>query len=610
MDVVVFDIETDGFNPTKIHVFSWDDGSGVVQSTSSYERMREVLEGANAICGHNVTQFDLPVLERLTGAVPKGMIVDTLPLSWYLNHKYMRHGLADYGERYGVPKPKVEDWVGLTYEEYKHRCEEDVKINSRLWKELRSKLNRLYKGDYTNLVNYLTFKMECLRDQEAYGWKLDVTKAQHLHDKLLEEKQHKEDALSRAMPEKIMTMIRNPPKNMHKKDGSLSAHGERWKQTLADNFMPTTTMAPITVVVGSEAGNPSSHVQIKDWLWSLGWKPRTFDYKKGENYGEERKIPQVRDGDDLCESVRDLMEVEPAIGLLDGLTVVNHRLSVVKGFLESHVDGWLYAGAHGLTNTFRFKHKKPLVNLPGVDKPYGEDIRGCLIAPDGEKLIGCDMVSLEDTTKRHYIQPLDPEYVAEMSHEGFDSHLDLARHAGEVTQDQIDQHNSGVINLKAVRKNYKAANYACVYGVGEVTLGRQTGLPKGKAKKLIEAYWERNWAVKKVADSRKVREINGEKWILNEVSGFWHSLRAEKDRWSTTNQSTGVYCFDTFVALVRAKGLRVIGQFHDEVAVQSDSPEDVILVLNECCEKLNAKLKLNVPLGIDYSVGDNYAEVH
>ena len=237
MDVVVFDIETDGFNPTKIHVFSWE-SNGVVQSTSSYERMREVLEGASAVCGHNIVQFDLPALERLTGAVPKGMIVDTLPLSWYLNHKYMRHGLADYGERYGVPKPKVEDWVGLTYEEYKHRCEEDVKINSRLWKELRSKLNRLYKGDYTNLVNYLTFKMECLRDQEAYGWKLDVTKAQHLHDKLLEEKQHKEDALSRAMPEKIMTMVRNPPKNMHKKDGSLSAHGERWKQTLADTLCP------------------------------------------------------------------------------------------------------------------------------------------------------------------------------------------------------------------------------------------------------------------------------------------------------------------------------------------------------------------------------------
>lgn len=437
---IVFDIETDGFDATKIHVFSWDDGSGVVQSTSSYERMRAILEGATAVCGHNIVTFDLPVLARLTGANPKGMIVDTLPLSWYLNHKYQRHGLGDYGERYGIPKPKVGDWVGLTYEEYRHRCEEDVKINKRLWYELEKKLKRLYRSEgYDSLINYLAFKMGCLRDQKDYGWRLDVAKAQHLFDTLSAEKEEKEFALSRAMPKKILTAVKSPPKKgLYNQDGSLSVYGERWKQLLSDNYMPASTMTPITVVTGDELGKPSSHIQIKDWLWSLGWQPRTFDYKQGENYGEERKIPQVRDGEDLCASVKDLIKVEPAIGLLDGLTVVNHRLGVVKGFLESHVDGWLYAGAHGLTNTFRFKHKKPLVNLPGVDKPYGEDIRGCLIASEGNTLIGCDMVSLEDTTKRHYIQPLDPEYVAEMSHKGFDPHLSLSVFSGVITKEEYE----------------------------------------------------------------------------------------------------------------------------------------------------------------------------
>ena len=609
--MIIFDIESDGFDATKIHVFSWaDESDGVVHSTNSVERIREVLSGANGVIGHNIIQFDLPALKRLTGAVPNGMIVDTLPLSWYLNYKYMRHGLAEYGERYGVPKPKVEDWHGLTYEEYRHRCEEDVKINLKLWKDLKRKLERLYKGDYTKLLNYLAFKMECLRDQKEYGWRLDVAKAQHLYDKLDEEKQLKEIALARAMPEKVLTTVRNPPKVMHKKDKSLSEHGKRWKQLLKDNYMPPSTMTPLTVVTGSEQGNPGSHVQIKDWLYSLGWKPKTFDYKQGEKFGEERKIPQVRDGDELCDSVKALEKVEPAIGLLDGLTVIQHRLSVVKGFLESHKDGWLVAEAHGLTNTFRFKHKKPLVNLPGVDKPYGEEIRGCLIAPEGSQLIGCDMTSLEDTTKRHYMQPLDPEYVADMSQVGFDPHLDLAKHAGEVTQEQIEQHNSGKINLTALRKGYKAVNYGAVYGQKELGLSRSTGMPVSKAKRLLEGYWQRNWAVKKIAESRKVREFDGEKWILNEVSGFWHSLRAEKDRWSTTNQSTGVYCFDTFVALTVARGLKVIGQFHDEVIVASTDVERDKKILDECCEALNTKLKLNVPLGIDYTHGDNYAGVH
>ena len=64
----------------------------------------------------------------------------------------------------------------------------------------------------------------------------------------------------------------------------------------------------------------------------------------------------------------------------------------------------------------------------------GAEIRGCLIAPEGYTLCGADMTSLEDTTKRHYMKPYDPAYVEEMSKEGFDPHLDLAKHAGAVTQ--------------------------------------------------------------------------------------------------------------------------------------------------------------------------------
>jgi len=607
----VFDIETDGIDATKIHVLAWMDDDGVVHHTNDYVSMRRFFADAETLIGHNIIMFDIPVVERLLDIEVNATLIDTLPISWYINHKHVRHGLADYGERYGIPKPKVDDWENLTYEEYAHRCSEDVKINARLWDDLKRKLERLYRSEgYDKVVSYLGFKMQCASDQEEYGWRLDVDKAQALFEHLTKEKEDKEIALSDAMPRRVLTQVKSPPKNMYKKDGSLSAHGERWKQLLSENFMPPSTMTPITVVVGSEPGNPSSHEQVKDWLWSLGWKPKTFKYVKGEEYGKERKIPQVKDGDELCESVKDLIEVEPAIGLLDGLSVINHRLGIVKGFLETHKDGWLVAGVAGLTNTFRFRHRKPLVNLPGVDKPYGEDIRGCLMASQGNTLIGCDMVSLEDTTKRHYMQPLDPDYVEDMSIEGFDPHLDLAKHAGEITQEQIDKHNAGEINLKALRKGYKAANYACVYGVKETTLSRQTGLSKAAAKKLINAYWERNWAVKKVADSRKVREINGEKWIYNDVSGFWHSLRADKDRWSTTNQSTGVYCFDTFVALIKRNGVRVVGQFHDEVIIDSDNPERDIETLNSCCELLNQKLSLNVPLGIDYETGKNYAEVH
>jgi hypothetical protein len=77
-----------------------------------------------------------------------------------------------------------------------------------------------------------------------------------------------------------------------------------------------------------------------------------------------------------------------------------------------------------------------LANIPGVDKPWGKEIRSCIIAPDGYVICGSDMVSLEDTSKRHFIQPLDPDYVAEMQQEGYDPHLSLAVFAGVITLEE------------------------------------------------------------------------------------------------------------------------------------------------------------------------------
>ena len=57
----------------------------------------------------------------------------------------------------------------------------------------------------------------------------------------------------------------------------------------------------------------------------------------------------------------------------------------------------------------------------------------------------------------------------------------------------------------------------------------------------------------------------GKKWIFNPVSQFWYSLRAEKDRFSTLNQSTGVYCFDQWIKRVRKKGIIINLQMHDEI---------------------------------------------
>jgi DNA polymerase I-like protein with 3'-5' exonuclease and polymerase domains len=307
------------------------------------------------------------------------------------------------------------------------------------------------------------------------------------------------------------------------------------------------------------------------------------------------------------------MEDNKQVQVLDGLTVLQHRLGILKGFLECERDGYVKAEIAGLTNTLRFRHQKPLVNLPGVDKPWGMEIRGCLTAPDGYLLCGADMTSLEDTTKRHYMHPYDPDYVAEMSQSGFDPHLDLAKHAGAVTQSDIDEYNKGnKPELKNMRKNYKVVNYSATYGVGAAKLSRETGMTIPQAQTLLDAYWQRNWSVKAFSESQPVRKINEEMWVQNPVSKFWHSLRFEKDAFSTINQSTGAYCFDRWVALYRSHRSNIVGQFHDESinVVKKGDENEHTTALQWAIKKLNEQLKLNVDLGIDIQYGQNYAEVH
>jgi uncharacterized protein YqgV (UPF0045/DUF77 family) len=615
--MTVFDIETDGLldDLTKIHVLSYSyDGKEIV-STGDYDEMREFFNTHHYLIGHNIIRFDIPAVEKVLGIKVGAKLVDTLALSWYLNHHRIKHGLEGYGEDYGVPKPVIKDWNSLTYEDYAHRCQEDVKINSRLWRDIWNKLSKLYQdeGEVDRIIQYLSFKMDCAREQETLGWKLDVDRCQTAYDEIMRLKNEKEEQLADAMPKRVLTRVKTQPKrDKYKKDGTLSSDWKEWIDLCKEQKMGEDTKS-LTIITGEERANPNSIDQVKYWLFGLGWKPKTWKFVRDNTTGQERMIEQVRKDGELCESVLDLVDADPAVGLLDGLTVLSHRAGILKGFLESHRDGWLKAEIAGLTNTLRFKHMKPLVNLPGVDKPYGDIIRGVLTCPEGHTLCGSDMTSLEDTTKRHYMKPLDPDYVEEMSREGFDPHLDLALFAGDITQEEINDYNAGKRpDIKHLRKAYKVVNYSATYGVGAAKLARETGKSEREAKALLEAFWQRNWSVEQIAKTLRVREVGGGAWVQNPVSKFWYSLRSDKDRFSTLNQGTGVFCFDSWVAICRKNGVQTIGQFHDEViaVVPLGQEQQVHDTMKQAVKKVNEKLQLNVPLGCDVQFGNTYAEIH
>lgn len=472
MNVYVFDLEADGLlnELTKIHCLChYDINANISVSLSEYHSMVEFCETADILIGHNIQRFDIPALEKILGVKIKAKLVDTLMLSWYLEPERVKHGLEEWGEEFGVPKPVIKDWKNLSLEEYIHRCSEDVKINTLLWKRFRKQLIQIY-GNWEKVkpfLDYLEQKMDVAVEQERSGWRLDRAYALESIRKLTEAKEDKLARLIAEMPKKpISKQIRRPSKPF-KKDGTYSTTGARWFALLEKKNYPKEYNKPIEEIVGWEEPNPNSTSQVKDWLYSLGWKPETFKYLRDKDNGDIRKIPQINleHGGGLCPSVRKLNVHSTGIDSLDSLGVINHRLALLNGWIDFNPNiDTIQAQVGGLTNTLRWKHRVA-VNLPKVGKAYGEEIRGALIAREGYELCGSDMASLEDRLKQHYIYPYDPKYVEEMNVEGYDPHLSLALLGGEVTEEQVEAYKDGSNkSIKPIRDIFKNGNYALISG--------------------------------------------------------------------------------------------------------------------------------------------------
>ena len=691
----VFDVEADGLlnEATLMHVLSLEMANGKKDSIEGGNKERLIgffeyhIKNNIPVLAHNGICYDIPLCEKILGIdLSELMVIDTMILSWYLNTDRKLHGLDSFFEDYGIAKPKITDWVGLSYEEYKHRCEEDVNINKALWVDLQERLVDMYtktrkavdKGwvdgtrmsedefcfidqykqsstvdDYIDrLLTFLMFKMDTARLREQTRIKIHKElieeNLEDLRKKIFEAKVQ----LEGVMPPVPEYAKKNYPSRPLKKDGTLSATGLSWNEAVANLEVTDEHGTPMSLEVEGnteqlkvfktyKAPNINSSDQIKALLFSHGWEPRTFKYVKDKDAQQAwvdsgfkkelkpkpRAIPQVskegEDGKVLCDSVLELAEKIPAISYYANYTLYKHREGLFQAYLENAIDGTIYAPVGGLTNTMREQHRRPVCNLPGVDRPYGKGVRGSLICEDDEVLLGSDLSSLEDRVKMHFMLPHDPEYVKTMMAPDYDSHITMALVAGMITEKEFKEFMSGKEeeHVKAKRKLGKTANYSLVYGSSPETLARSSGMTLADAKKLHKAYWELNWAVKAIAEDQYTFECDkGKRWLVNPINGMCYSIRADKDIFSTLVQGTGSFFFDVWVDNILnsmqdkygCKKLSLL--YHDEVMLplkdtKKDRKEYSEIVFGSI-DKVNETFKLRRDLGCDVQYGKSYADIH
>ena len=645
MGVYASDCETSGLldqmvlqdNP-KLHNFCSIDvvsGEVVLFEGTQHKELQDWFDEGHTFITHNCKLYDEPALQFLGYDTSKIKWIDSLPLSWYLEPQRLKHGLAEYGVEFGVPKPVIEDWENQTQEEYNHRVIEDCRIQHRLWNRQVKSLKTLYgdkEGSYDRLVAYLMWKMDCLRFQQNHRWKLDIPAAEKLQAELAQKIEDKTLALIDVMPKVPTYAVRKRPKEPFKRNGDLSVAGQKWKDLTESLDLPFEHKEDIKVVVDMKPGNPASNQQMKSWLDSLGWEPETFRFVKDDN-GDTRQIPQINlKGGEICQSVKDLIPKCEGIEHIAGLGILNHRHSVVTGWMRDAFQGEITARAAGFTNTLRKQHKE-YCNTPSTRVAYGKELRSLLVARDGRILCGSDLSGVENFVKNHYQMSIDPEYVATQLAPGFDPHLLMATSASLMSVEDAEwykyykkldksQHNDKddkrYHELDLIRAVGKTASYSLQYGAGVKTVARSCKVSERTAKKLHKAYNDLNWSVAKIASMMIVKTTDTGMWQKNPINGFWYSLRYEKDRFSTLVQGTAAYVFDIWLyhchQLSKKRGVEwcLLAQQHDDQCTELDigNEEETELLLRDALKKVNETLKLNVEIKCDVMFGFNGAEVH
>ena len=239
---VVLDIETDGFNPSKIHCIvakNIDTDIVYVWDSANMYGFKNWAKDVDKFIMHNGLSFDAPVLNKLLDAeILPGNIVDTLILSQLFNPiREKGHGLKAWGEKLNMLK----GGEGVNFSKYNQAmldyCKQDVEITHAVYKELL-KESKGFSKESIDLEHDIRLIID---QQEKNGFAFNIQKAQELLAKL--------------------------------KDDIYDL--EQWS---LEEFEPT--IVEMKTKTKEIPFNIGSRQQIADRLMKRGWKPKQFTDKE------------------------------------------------------------------------------------------------------------------------------------------------------------------------------------------------------------------------------------------------------------------------------------------------------------------------------------------
>ena len=567
----VWDIETDGLKPSIIWCLCAIKGDKMYTlEMPTKEMVEELFSDVTEHVGHNIINYDIPVVEKLLDVSIKGKIIDTLVMSRLYNPQLDGgHSLAAWGERLKFPKGDYHDWSALTPEMVEY-CQQDVRVTERVLEVLIKELSE-FGGDSIALEH----DVQCaISKQINNGWLLDERKATDLVAQLQEKQNEIEEQVHKAFTP-LPTFVKEIVPKL-KKDGSLSAVGLKF---LGDKW--TQVGGPFSRIDWPEF-NLGSRQQIGRYLRLFGWKPEKFT-ETGQAIVDEKTL----------ETVTDIPEAQ----LIAEYLMVGKRIAQVQSWLEAVEDDGRVRGQVNAIGavTGRMTHSKPnMAQVPAVGAPYGYECRACWIVPEGYKLVGIDASGLELRMLAAMMR--DPEYT------------------DEVVNGDIHTKNMNAAGLKE-RPQAKTFIYAFLYGAGDAKIGSIVGGSARDGQKLKQKFLDNTPAL---AELREKVTIASQRGYLKGLDGRRLWVRSEHASLNTLLQGAGAVVMKKALQIFEQYApkwkldYKLLGSIHDEYQIEAreDQADKVGFLMVESIKAAGIQLGLECPLDGEYKVGNNWAETH
>lgn len=596
--MVVIDIEADDLRATKIWCCCCYD-----PETDSFKNFHEdtkeeckaYLEDQDLVVGHNIIEFDLPVLRRLWDVkVSVKHVYDTVVMSRLADPKRASgHSLKEWGIKLGVYKEHFEDWSHWS-QEMEDYCMQDCRVCYAIYKRLQMELT-----GFSKLSQDLEHRSQWLLSKQHYnGFDFDMDGAVALKAQMMSEYFPLIQKLQQAFPPR-KTLV-GTYKARRKQDGSLTAKSAEIIQR--DCVEPTDTPDLYNVYEYKEflIDSPS---EIRERMAPY-WHPVIWNKPTKEG----KVTPKVCDenletvGEDAPEAIKDIVRCK----------ILKSRSTLVQSFIDScWEDGRVHGDVISVgASSNRMAHRNPNTgNIPSGNSLYGKECRALYVVPEGKKLVGCDASGIQLRALAHYVK--DPELVKQIL-EG-DIHVHMAKIYGLLKPDDVyDETNK---EHKKARATGKKITYSILMGAGATKIGQ---ILEGDAK-LGQKTMDRlasgihGWSKFKsqielrasigyftALDGRRIQLPNAHKGMSFYLQSFEQAV-VKWVMWTAYQRATKAGIDFKQVAVV-----------HDEVQLEVEEAraEEIGKIYQQCFRDAGEFFHTFCPLEGEYKIGKNWEESH